>query len=354
MVSNNINKIIYFAILFLIALIINILTSSSSYAACAKDANGSIKIETGDTTPFADSSTPTTFDQDACQEEPDEYKLTFHKIALCPEIEDPYTNGASPDYSGCVNILNEEKEVIIKPNVDTNLLSGGLEIPLGTYTIIAVIVDNHLHIKTKQKYVLKNGNDATLKGSSGGAGGTWCWSKAAVTIYSGDSSLDTDNAYETAQDGVNVVESGTASDARLDCGDEPSASDIGFATEIIDNINDPTHHPISGAYQFGNSIDYNDNSDLTGLSGSLLGANLLQSDNATIAANEDQARRIAGFFKYPNTPIKITEDTNSFKLQLSTSESVSIDMAVDGSNVIWGAKMGADPFSIKVITTESN
>ena len=44
----------------------------------------------------------------ACQEEPDEYKLTFHKIALCPEIEDPYTNGASPDYSGCVNILNEE------------------------------------------------------------------------------------------------------------------------------------------------------------------------------------------------------------------------------------------------------
>ena len=83
-----------------------------------------------------------------------------------------------------------------------------------------------------------------------------------------------------------------------------------------------------------------------------MGANLLQSDNATIAANEDQARRIAGFFKYPNHPIKITENTTSFKLELSTKNSVSIDMAVDGSDVIWGAKMGADPFTIKVTTTE--
>ena len=27
-------------------------------------------------------------------------------------------------------------------------------------------------------------------------------------------------------------------------------------------------------------------------------------------------------------------------------------MAVDGSDVIWGAKMGADPFTIRVSTTE--
>ncbi len=348
------NNFLYFVILFLIALTINILTSSISYAACAKDANGSIKIETGDTTPFASTDTPTTFDENACQEEPDEYKLTFYKIALCPETKDPYTNGASPDYSGCVDILNKQKEVIIKPNEDTELISGGLEIPMGNYSIIAVIVDNHLHIKTKQKYVLKNGNDATLKGSSGGAGGTWCWTKSAVTLYSNDSSLDTDAAYESAQAGVDVIESGSGAAARLDCGDEPSDSDIEFATEIIDNINDPTHHPISGAYQFGNSIDYQSNSDLTGLSGSLLGANLLQNDNATIAANEDEARRIAGFFKYPNHPVKITADTISFKLELSTSESVSIDMSVDGSNVIWGAKVGADPFSIKVVTGEAS
>ena len=133
MVSNYLNKLSYFAILFFIAIIFNILTSTNSNAACAKDANGAIKVETGDSTPFADISTPTTFDEDACQEETDEYKLTFYKVALCPEAEDPYTNGSSPDYSGCVNILDVEKEVIIKPNQDTDLLSGGLEIPIGTY-----------------------------------------------------------------------------------------------------------------------------------------------------------------------------------------------------------------------------
>ena len=86
-------------------------------------------------------------------------------------------------------ILNEEKEVIIKPNEDTDLISGGLAIPLGTYSIIAVIVDNHVHIKTKQQYVLKNVDPATLKGSSGGSGGTWCWSKACL-LYTSPSPRD--------------------------------------------------------------------------------------------------------------------------------------------------------------------
>ena len=350
MASNYLNKIFYLVALILSAIVINISISSNSYAACAKDANGAIKIETGDTTPFADISTPTTYDQSACQEEPDEYKLTFHKIALCTEANDPYTNGASPDYSGCVDILNEEKEVIIKPNEDTDLISGGLAIPLGTYSIIAVIVDNHVHIKTKQQYVLKNGNPATLKGSSGGSGGTWCWSKAAVTVYSNDGDLPSDTDYEAAHGGVDVVVSAHTGNARLDCGSEPADSAVEFATEIIDNINDPTHDS-GDNYDFSASMDYNSNADLTGLSGSVLGANLLQSDNATIASNEDNARRIAAFFKYPNHPVNINEETQTFKLELSTSESVSIDMEVN-SSVIWGVKMGGDPFTIRVVTTE--
>ena len=345
MVSNYLNKIFYLVVLFFIVLVINILTTPNANAACEKNASGAIIVDTGDSTPFK-ALGASSFDEDACQEEPDEYKITFYKVYLCEEAVDPYTNGASPDYSGCVNIFDEEKEVIIKPGEDTDLLSGGLEIPIRSYSIIAVVVDNHIQVKTKQEY------SSAIKGSSGGSGGVWCWSKSAVTLYSGDSSLDTDTDYEAAQAGVNVIESGTGTDARLDCGAEPSASDVEFATEIIDNINDPTHHPISGAYQFSASLDYEANNDLTGLSGSLMGANLLQSDNATIAANEDQARRIAGFFKYPNHPIRINEKTTSFKLELSTKNSVSIDMAVDGSDVIWGAKMGADPFTIKVTTTE--
>ena len=91
MASNYLNKIFYLVVLILSAIVINISISSNSYAACAKDANGAIKIETGDGTPFADISTPTNYDQNACQEEPDEYKLTFYKVALCTEANDPYT-----------------------------------------------------------------------------------------------------------------------------------------------------------------------------------------------------------------------------------------------------------------------
>tara|TARA_B100001057_G_C22834455_1_gene944689 strand:+ start:1254 stop:2315 length:1062 start_codon:yes stop_codon:yes gene_type:complete len=351
-VSKYLNKLLYIAILVFAAGFMNLIVTSSSYAACAKDADGSIIVTAGDSTPFALSTSPSTFDQNACQEEPDEYKLTFYKVALCST--DPYTNGSNPDYSDCVDVLNEEKEVIIKPDEDTDLLTGGLEIPLGTYNIIAIIVDNHVHLKTSQKYVLANGNPASIKGSSGTAG-TYCWSEAAVTLYSNDASLDTDTTYEAAQGGVNVVESGTGTaaltGAQLECGAEGDIN-AAFATEIIDTIADPTHDGEDN-YQFGASMDYGDNSDLTGMTGSQLAANLLKTDNTTLAANEDQARRIAGFFKYPNNPIVITEDTNSFKLELSTTESVSIDMAVDGSDVIWGAKMGGDPFTIRVETTEA-
>ena len=132
-----------FAVLIFSAIVINILISSNSYAACAKDANGAIKIETGDGTPFADTSTPTTYDQDACQEEPDEYKLTFYKVALCTEANDPYTNGASPDYSGCVDILNEEKEfncdVPSGHNSFIYLLKG--ELNTGGWTIQSEIIN---------------------------------------------------------------------------------------------------------------------------------------------------------------------------------------------------------------------
>ena len=75
--SNYLNKIFYLLVLCFIVSVINILTSSNSNAACAKLANGAIIVDPGDTTPFADSSTPSTFDENACQEEPDEYKLTY-------------------------------------------------------------------------------------------------------------------------------------------------------------------------------------------------------------------------------------------------------------------------------------
>ena len=79
--------------------------------------------------------------------------------------------------------------------------------------------------------------------------------------------------------------------------------------------------------------------------------NLLLADSVSIASTASNARRLMSYFKYAS-PVVISENTVGFKLRFSTFSSVSIDMSVDGSNVIWGAKVGGDPFMVQVQTKE--
>ena len=337
-----IKKIPLFIVVIAFSVIFNLLTQSSSEAAsvgCTKI--GTAIVTTPGVKPFTLAGTSTTVDQ--CSQEPDQYKIKFYKAALCSD--DPYKGSADPSFESCIDILSSEKEVILEPGVDTNLLDGeDLVLPIGSYTYFTVVVHNHLNLKHKQKYLLSNGNAADIFGNSSG-NGAWCWSKAAVTTYSGDT-YDAD--YNTAH-GVTVVDSGTGlTNAQLKCGsDEPSASDIGWATEIIDDLADnPDSEPFSA--DTGGYFSVESDTGLTGLE--MAGA-LLKTDNTSIAANANEARRINGTFKY-SSPIIISENTTSFKLFITTYSSVSIDMAIDtgDDNKIWAAKMGADPFTIQVKT----
>ena len=98
----------------------------------------------GEVKPFTLAGTSTKVDQ--CSQEPDQYKIKFYKAALCSD--DPYKGSADPDFTSCIDILSSEKEVILQPNVDTNLLDGeDLVLPIGSYTYFTVIVHNHLNIK---------------------------------------------------------------------------------------------------------------------------------------------------------------------------------------------------------------
>ena len=251
----------------------NLLTQSSSEAASV----GCTKIGTAiETTPgvkpFTLAGTSTTVDQ--CSQEPDQYKIKFYKAALCSD--DPYKGSADPSFESCIDILSSEKEVILEPNVDTDLLDGeDLVLPIGSYTYFTVIVHNHLNLKHKQQYLLENGNAANIFGNSSG-NGAWCWSKAAVTTYSGDT-YDAD--YNTAH-GVTVVDSGTGTtNARLECGsDEPSASDIGWATEIIDDLAD---NPDSDPFSADTGGYFSVESD-TGLIGLEMAGALLKTDNLSL------------------------------------------------------------------------
>ena len=338
------NKFLTIFFFFAISFTSLMLTSVSSEAAatgCLKNSDGSaIMVTAGDATPFALAGT-TTYDQDACSQEPDEYKIKFFKVALCSA--EPYTTGGgtAPDFTSCTDLSNTEKEVTLEPGVDKDLIDGELVLPLGSYKYLVVIIDNHLKIKHEQKYVLASDGTtaASIFGNSSGSG-AFCWTVAAgITTYTGETY---DSDYATAQ-GVTPVASGNGTtNARLKCGS--SVSGKGFATEIIDHFGDDA--------TFVSFMNYGelDVATETGIAGIELAGNMLQADN-TIATNEDHSRRIAQIYRYA-TPVVITENTNSFKLKVTTYSSVSIDMATDedDSHKIYGAKVGGDPFIIQVET----
>ena len=257
------NKISFFITVITLSVIFNLLTQSSSEAAatgCVKTDDGTAIKVTAQANMFVLAGTSTAVNQ--CSQEPDEYKVKFYKVALC--TADPYKGAADPDFSSCSDIFNNTDGVdkIIKPNTETNLLEGDLVLPRGTYPYLVVMVNNQLHVKHKQKYVLaSNGNDATFYGNSSGSG-TYCWTIPVVTTYTtfsatnGGQMTDSPPAYgldyNTAQ-GVTLVESGPGTtDARLKCGDV-NAAGMDFATEIIDDLADDPENEVYRAH-----FDYKD------------------------------------------------------------------------------------------------
>ena len=285
-----------------------------------------------------------------CQNQPDEYKVTFYKVALCRE--DPYTINVSPDFSSCTDIFNntDGKEINIKPDIEVNLLEGDLRIPLGNYPFLITVVSNHLKIKHKQKYVYENA-ETHGRVPMHGRGDSFadnlsntdlCYTIDIVTTYTGQVY---DAGFKSAH-GINsktvVASQGDAAGATLECVNTGTpGSDFAFATEIIDHMgNDAT---------FVSSINYASTLASTGVDVEMAGQ-MLRTDNATIADDVDNALRIGAFFKY-NSPVRIKVNTTAFKLNFATTAGVSLDACQNGTNdEIYACKVGADPFTIKVET----
>jgi hypothetical protein len=297
----------------------------------------------------------------ACQQEPDEYKVKFYNFYICRE--DPYKGNASPDFTSCLSIFSNAagKNITIKPNEAEKLLEGNIQIVAGTYPYAAVVISNQLNIKHKQEYIIILDNDTEVtpdlngKGDDGTVTGQmWCYSAAIVTTYSGDENIQ-DSGGEasdyTAAHGVTVVSSSAQTGkARLDCASsEPSDSDVEFATEVFDHLGDEGstdrfHYPfVTSGYE----------AEGTSVAGISMAANMLQDDNLTLATTKINAKRIVGFYKY-STPVNINERTIGLKLNFFTSGSVSIDFGQDDTDdkVIWATKMGADPFVVQLQTKE--
>ena len=292
-----------------------------------------------------------------CNNQPDFYKVKFYKVALC--TEDPYRSKLSPDYSSCINIFDNSTGVskIITPNTDVDLLEGDLLLPAGSYSYMAVVVNNHLKIKHTQKYVYEGSNDRVPMHGFGEAGNATnkdtCYTLDKVTLFTNftaSSGGDYDASYASAQGGVTILASGskTAATSLLKCVSDTSRTGYDYATEIIDQFGDNNTYVVADGDA---SLDY-DAMDNTGLSGLEMAATMMKTDNLSIATALNDARRIGAFFKYAN-PVKISENTIGFKLNFATTVAISLDASQNddgGDGKIWMSKVGADPFTIQVQT----
>ena len=370
----------YFFIFFLLTgFLINPIFQSDSHAfLCETDANGAILLSSdavNGAQAVGSQKAPFKFINgkigdlgsnftDQCNAEPDEYKITFYKVGLC--TKDPYlasvngNAGGNPTFTSCFDILNSPsgKTIIIKPDVENNDLLDGesLSLPIGSYKYFYAIVNNHLHVKHIQSFKTELGAAADMWGNGDSQEGVRniCYTVAVVTTMTGDHAND--NAYETAHN-VDVVASGPSSNSQLKCtaSMDDAVANAAFATEIIDHFGE------DGDAVPDNWIDYNNMSDHSAgeidTSGVSMAANMLQDDGASLATTFINATRIGAYFRYTN-PVVISELTTGFKINIGTSHGISLDSAqviaggIEDVVQNWMAKVGVDPFTVKIQTRE--
>lgn len=361
MAFKTIQKYIAFLTFAFIVLLSSLIIQSSANAACAKTATGAIVTEDitskDDITPFALTTSPTTFNQEQCSEEPLFYKIKFYEVMLC--LEDPYTGFSSddadntndPDFTSCASIFSGEKEIVIEPDKKVDLLDGDLIIPMGTYKYAAVILSNHLQIKHYQRFADEDDDDVSIRGfkAVGNQAGTYCYTgnngaNQFMTTYNNE--LQTGGTTTLHSISLPTVNAGTSAGAKILCNDEATAkANNTYAIEIIDHLGDGRF--LASAANFRNHTAYGD----TPISGIRLAANMLKVDGTSVGTNIENSVRLAGYFEFAD-PVVIDEDVIGLNLDFNTSGSVSIDLTVDNDNdLIYGAKVGADPFVIRIIPT---
>ena len=324
---------------------------------------------------------------DNCTEEPDFYKMIGHLIALC--TDDPYTANAAaaPNLDSCTAKLVESTagaEIIIEPGVEKNLLAGAGEllIPIDNYTHAVLIASNHLYIKHSETYK-KGGNPYTMAGYGADAysTGTTCYSTdrnsatATNTTYSNtpisgssDGITSISATKVTSQGNTENIVNPTSADQTsltLACANTiPTTGALrhGFVGEIIDSLNDRVNgttncddqgeedNDLRCSNTFGKYENYQGADVLPGVQGEAA-FNLVKND-LSLADNRNEVRKIVYMVKF-NKPLKITENTVSFKVNVSTTSSVSVDSDWDtneASGKVQAQKFGANPFGVQFLT----
>jgi len=300
----------------LVFLLLNSFLIGNSFAGdstCIKNADGEIITVSGNsTTPVSTIESGAT---DACNDTPDEYKLSFHMMALCT------TDPSLLDFSSCQYMLPATDTAI--PHTISFPAAGSLDIPpftilAGTYPYMVAIISNKLGIKN----TVTTSNTVTGASSTDGKA---CW-----TSNAGPSGISNDA--EDTPHGTTVA----GNTQMLTCGDIEDAAPV-FSYEIINNLSnrdcDTNNNNSVNPYAANG-----DKQDMGAVGNGNGYASLLQS-NAAFATDCEDADRL--LWTIALTTAAVVKPTSSFSLQMRTQDSVSVDFS--SSSDINIMKMGADP-----------
>ena len=358
-------------------------TFGEEYFTCDTDDEGRIKVKDeagGDITSFALVTSPGVYDvggsEDSCDITPDNYRITVYELAICKENPWVQPSGLSKninvpniDENGCIKIFSGNKEIIITPDGEVNLLDGDVSLPVGSYPYLAIILDSHIGLKHIQEFINDDGSDATISGyrTTGTAKGTACYTALD------DNGAEFWNTHTFETQSANRINlhgeplalnyTGTQPNARYRCGTLAEAkAGNAYSTTIINSLGSREFEKNSGSWtpeNFRNYVgDHTDASWVTGpemeiAPGEGLRASyfLVNTDNSA-AKSQEEARRIFGVQYFGNGATEISENTVGLKLFFKTFNAINVRIYQEAADdqELMATRMVANPFVIKVST----
>ena len=299
-------------------------------AVCNK-VGGKLDTSNGATTPVNDvGESPPIGNQ--CNDTPDQYSITFHRMSLC--TANPLT-GTNPDFTYCEDMLSEgnDKTVLISKNAETNFSAPDFDITPGdNYGYMVARLSARLGIK--HSFTATTAVDFYSSGGGDGTAGIYCWTVNETLTGVSNEVIATPFG--------NTVSNGASNRSNMNCSNNTSDLSMAeFSYEVV-NVNDE-----SGCTEFNAATG----DKITGFDvGNGTATSMMMKNATTIAAACTEVTSILWVIAL-DEPYVITENSN-FLMNFRTTESVSIDFDSGGVTEPTILKVGANPIQAFLTITE--
>ena len=299
-------------------------------AVCNK-VGGKLDTSNGATTPVNDvGESPPIGNQ--CNDTPDQYSITFHRMSLC--TADPLT-GTNPDFTYCEDMLSEgnDKTVLVSKNAETNFSAPDFDItPGNNYGYMVARLSARLGIK--HSFTATTAVDFYSSGGGDGTAGIYCWTVNETLTGVSNEVIATPFG--------NTVSNGASNRSNMNCSNNTSDLAMAeFSYEVV-NVNTST-----GCSDFvGATGDKVSGFDV----GNGTAKSMMMKNATTKAAACTEVTSIFWVIAL-DEPYVITENSN-FLMNFRTTESVSIDFEGSGVTEPTILKVGANPIQAFLTVTE--